>query len=107
MGRNISGLKRGGPGRPKGIPNKATIEIREACRKLLESPAYATALEARLIEGRAGQVEPLLYYYAYGKPKERIELEGAAPMPLVIELVTKRSQLVEADADAGGEPDDE
>ena len=28
MPRDTSGLKRGGPGRPKGTPNKATAEVR-------------------------------------------------------------------------------
>jgi hypothetical protein len=64
-------------------------------------------LKARLKDGRAGQIEPLLYHYAYGKPKETIAMEGAGPMPLVIELVRERSQLSEADAEAGGDADDE
>jgi len=77
-----------GPGRPKGIPNKATVEIKQAARALLEDPAYVEALRARLQTGDAGPVESLLYHYAYGKPKETVAIEGRLK-PLVIDLVTE------------------
>lgn len=41
-------------------------------RRLIESPEYLKGLEERLIAGKAVHMEPLLYYYAYGKPVERI-----------------------------------
>lgn len=90
-------------GRERGTLNKNTVEIREAARALLQDPDYLAQLKIRLFEGRAGPVEPLLYHYGYGKPKERIELEGAAPMPLVIELITNRAQLGEPDPDDSDE----
>ena len=75
MAQNTSGLKRGGsPGRPRGVPNKATVEIRDAARRLLEDEAYQRGLSARLIKGRAPHMETLLYHYAYGKPKETMDL---------------------------------
>lgn len=86
--RNTSGLKRGGPGRPKGVPNKATREIREAARALLEDPEYLDSLKRRLKRGTAGAVEPLLYHYGYGKPKETVALEGSAVRPVVVDLLT-------------------
>lgn len=77
MPRNTSGLKRGGgTGRPKGVPNKATVEIKVLARRLLSDPEYQDALERRLRRGTAGAVEPLLYHYGYGKPKETVEHEG-------------------------------
>ena len=72
-------------GRPKGVPNKTTREIKEAARALLEDREYLAALKVRLREGTAGPVEPLLYHYGYGKPKDVVELH--APRPLVVDLV--------------------
>jgi hypothetical protein len=73
-------------GRQKGSPNKATREIREAARGLLEDPTYVQNLQARLNDGSAGAVESLLYHYAYGKPKETIEHQ--TPMaPVLIDLL--------------------
>lgn len=71
-----------GPGRPKGSRNKASIEIAAVARNLLESRAYKASLKKRLIEGKAPHMEPILFYYAYGKPVDRIELVG----PMVQEV---------------------
>lgn len=76
MPKNTSGLRRGGPGRPKGSLNKSTGEIRTLARRLLEDVAYQQDLAVRLREGRAQTVEALLYHYAYGKPKETVEHGG-------------------------------
>jgi hypothetical protein len=53
-----------------------TAEIREAARLLLDDPEYRRSLRTRLIDGKAGSVETLLFHYAYGKPKEIIEQAG-------------------------------
>lgn len=76
MSRNTSGLKRGGPGRPKGSLNKATLEIKDAARKLVEAPEYVMSLERRLTQGRAPHMETLLFHYAYGKPTETVDTPG-------------------------------
>lgn len=76
MPRNTSGLLRGGPPRQKGIPNKATREIKDFAQQVLTDPDYVAALKIRLKRGTAGAVEPLLYQYGYGKPKETIDLSG-------------------------------
>ena len=70
-----AGLKRGGPGRPKGVQNRVTVEAREYATRLVTDPAYISGLERRLIEGTAGSMEPLLWAFAYGKPKERLEVD--------------------------------
>jgi hypothetical protein len=68
-------LKRGGsPGRPKGIPNKASFEIKHFCRSITESRTYQASLKKRLIEGKAPHMEPLIFAYAYGKPVEKIQI---------------------------------
>jgi hypothetical protein len=85
MARNTSGLKRGGPGRPKGAPNRATRDIREFSRETLERPEYIHSLRQRIDEGKAPHMETLLAHYAYGKPKDTLVVEDAPP-PLVVVL---------------------
>ena len=65
-------------GRPKGALNKATREVREWARGLLEDPLYRAALQRRLIDGTCPpQLEVLLYHYAYGKPVDVIAMANA------------------------------
>lgn len=63
-------------GKPKGVPNKATREVKEAARLLVEDPEYRRRLAARLAAGDAGPIEVLLWHYSYGKPKEHVEVSG-------------------------------
>ena len=70
-------------GRAKGVPNRATAEIRDFARNLLEDPAYKEALRERLIKGQAGSVEIQLLHYAYGKPKSE-EATTAIPSWLAL-----------------------
>ena len=70
---NNENLRKGG-GRPKGVPNKATREIKAASRALVEDPSYVESLKRRLRSGRAPHMETLLHYYAYGKPKETVDM---------------------------------
>jgi len=82
---NMDGLKRGGSkGRPKGVPNKATLEIKEFARAVLSSPEYIASLTKRLQAGKAPHMETLLNYYAHGKPKEQIEHSGEVSLPTVV-----------------------
>ncbi len=65
------GLRRGGPGRRKGIPNKTTQEVRTAAQRLVNDKRYRARLRRRLIDGTAAPaVEVLMWHYAYGKPKD-------------------------------------
>src|SRR5262245_12169874 len=59
-------------GRPKGIPNAASLEIKTFCRSVLEDPEYREKVRQRVIDGEAPHVETLMYHYGYGKPVERI-----------------------------------
>ena len=63
---------RPGPGRPKGAPNKRTKEARELARKFATDKIYQKRLLERLRAGEAGSMEPVLWYYAFGKPKESV-----------------------------------
>ena len=67
-------------GKKAGTLNKATVEIRDTSRRLLEDKAYVEAFRARLIAGKAPHMEPVLYYYAYGKPKETVDVLGLSEM---------------------------
>jgi hypothetical protein len=78
-------FKKGEGGRPKGVLNKATREIKDFARKFLESPDYVDGMKRRVIAGRAPHVEVLLFHYGYGKPKETVALEGKIP-PFVLKL---------------------
>ena len=57
-------------GRHAGTPNKATVEIKDFARSILEDPHYQKRLRDRVIQGKVPQMEVLLFHYAYGKPKE-------------------------------------
>ena len=80
-------------GRKAGTPNKATVEIRELARSLLEDPAYQEKLKRRLRSGRAQQIEGLLYHYAYGKPVQKVALSGE----LTLEELVLGSMEMEAE----------
>ena len=72
-------------GRAKGTPNKATAAIRDVAQRLLSDEEYQAALKVRLRRGTAGAVEPLLYHYAYGRPKETIAVESDVP-PFILRI---------------------
>ena len=61
-----------GPGRPKGSPNKRTGEARELARKFATDPIYQKRLLERLRAGEAGSMEPTLWHYAFGKPRDTV-----------------------------------
>jgi hypothetical protein len=80
--KSLANLKRGGTNRrPK---KSVSDEARRLSRKLLSDPTYRKTLNKRL---RAGTIQPgveaLLYYYAYGKPKETIETTPPADIKIV------------------------
>jgi Family of unknown function (DUF5681) len=69
-------------GRPKGVPNKVTREGRELARALILDPTYLRSLRKRLLAGTAGSVEVMLFYYAFGRPKDEV----LSDIPLKIDL---------------------
>jgi len=64
-------------GRPKGVPNKCTQEVRAWARAIMEDPTVQANMLKQAQEGRLapGIVNELLHY-AYGKPKDTIEHTG-------------------------------
>ena len=61
-------------GRRPGSPNKGSGEVRQLARNLIDNPRYRASLLPRLISGKCGQIETLLWHYAYGKPREVLEV---------------------------------
>lgn len=104
--KSLANLKRGNNPRKPGSLNRETLEIRAAARALIEDPQYVAALKQRLIAGTAPTIELALYYYAYGKPVDRIEIVK----PIVQEIhrladelgMTPEEVLAEAEAIAQG-----
>jgi hypothetical protein len=63
-------------GRPRGVANKSTLEIRTFAQALLSDPQYQRKLRARLHSGELPPtLEALLFAYAFGKPRDLTELE--------------------------------
>lgn len=70
-------------GRQKGTPNKATVEVRDLCQRLLADPEYQRTFKQRLLSGDlAPGMEQTVWHYAYGKPKDTVELQGEHGGPL-------------------------
>lgn len=75
-------------GRPKGARDKRKTAIGEFARSILEDSDYRAKLIARIKAGRAPHMEPLLFYYGYGKPVDRLKVEdNRKPTLLNIGLV--------------------
>ena len=87
-------------GRRKGTPNKVTAEARAVCAAILDDPTYRTNLTARARAGTlAPAVEAMLWHYAFGKPKDSLDVT-VGPAGDLSELSTE-DLLHRADGPAG------
>lgn len=90
------GRKKGTPktgGRARGTPNKATVEVKAACAAIVDDPTYRRTLAARARAGElAPAVECMLWYYRFGKPKERVDVDGGAGLLELLAAATARSE---------------
>ena len=96
VGRPFQKGNRGG-GRPKGVPNKATQEIKEFTRDFLQSDAYRRNVERRILAGKAPQLEILFHHYAFGKPPSGAA-DGPVP-PAMVLFLPRNGRETEVDGD--------
>lgn len=69
-------FKKGEGGRPKGIPNKVTRDVRTLALALFDADYWATT-KRRLDAGKLNpMIEKTLLAYAFGEPKKTVRLEG-------------------------------
>lgn len=94
---------KGGNGRAGGSPNGATVRMskegREFCKKILEGGEYLESLMRRIKADTLPMgIEQLLYFYAYGKPVENIDVTvNEAPQDLsgmTEEELAQRAELL-------------
>ena len=84
-------------GRKAGTLNKATIEIKEFARGILEDPIYQKGLRDRVIQGKAPQIEILLFHYAYGKPAYDRKLSDEPTLEQIVnESLKREAELIAA-----------
>ncbi|ULA61728.1 MAG: hypothetical protein LZF60_360075 [Nitrospira sp.] len=62
-------------GRAPGTPNRATETIKDLALGLVQDPEYVASLKRRMVSGRSPQLEVLMHFYAYGKPKTEISTD--------------------------------
>jgi hypothetical protein len=89
----LRGLYRGGAhlrGRDHGAKKRYANRVKFVAERLLNDQVYRENLLKRLREGSAPQIEVLLYYYAYGKPRERVEVDAPLTLPFVIMFLGER-----------------
>ena len=59
-------------------------------KALVEDPIYRLRLQTRLKSGKiAPAVETMLWFYAYGKPKETVEHSGPDGRPISIDKIER------------------
>ena len=85
----IENLTNAGKGRPKGAKNRATVEAKAFWTGIVTDQAYVKKLQERFRNGTVPPaVETMAWYYAAGKPKERVELGADKTLAdLVLEAV--------------------
>ena len=67
-------------GRRLGTPNKSTQEVGQFCREVLETEEFQRKWRHYFTKTPLHLMEPklltLAFHYAYGRPRERVELSG-------------------------------
>ena len=92
MARNTTGLRRGGPGRPKGAQNKVPHDFKASIRRVYEEVASSdpTLIRRALVRGlqaappKSFQYLQILSHYVDGKPAETVKLQGKITGPPII-----------------------
>ena len=92
MPRPKGSAKPPGSGRKAGTPNKRTQDAQAVARAIVDDPEVQALW---LQQARTGDLSPtflqLLCYYAWGKPKETVELSGSVTLAYTIEEHTRQA----------------
>jgi hypothetical protein len=89
--------KRGG--RKKGTPNKATLQEREFCQRIVTDEAYRTNLHDAMVNRRvAPAIECMVWDRAFGKVKEVVQHQGNTIEPLQIVLTDATAAAPDAES---------
>lgn len=87
-------------GRPKGVPNKATQAIKELARKLLSTKEYLDNLQKAVEQRKCHpSIEAMLHHYAYGKPKEVVQVEGSESLAEILTAAMARKGGPDGDSE--------
>ena len=92
MPRNTSGLKHGGPGRPKGTRNKVPGNVKASLKRVFEEVASTDpALIRRAVLAGVRAKPPksfpyvqLLAHYLDGKPADTVKVQGRVTGPPIV-----------------------
>ena len=87
MAKNISGLKRGGPGRPKGLPNKTTVTVKMAIELAASGLGGANRLQAWAQEDKKNEHAFWTLIYPKLLPLQVTGGEGKPLIPASIAFV--------------------
>lgn len=78
-------------GRPKGSPNKKTVEknLLTRMQPWIDGDEYTANVKGRILRGRAPHMETYFAQRIHGKAVEKVELSGndAKPIRVVIQVV--------------------
>lgn len=87
---NLNGGKRPGAGRPKGVPNRATRELKALAADYTEEAVKALV---RVMRSKSSSDTAVctaagtILAYGHGKPRQAVEHTGAAGGPVEIKVI--------------------
>ena len=82
-----------GGGRPKGSLSWKTVRVQEFCRLVVEDPGYRRSILERARTNNLGSMEPVIWAYGYGKPKETVQLQIGQAQDDLSGLTTEELKL--------------
>ena len=87
---------------PKTVRHYVTVGIGIAvCANLVDDPAYLASLQRRLLQGKLSPaIEQMLWYYAKGKPKERVDVGAEAAIFAMLDAARQRNAQRHTDVNA-------
>ena len=70
-------------GKSDGSSTTVTRQVKELCCNLVEDPKYQASFKRRLLSGELSPaLESLVWHYAFGKPKDEVDLATQGPIEI-------------------------